>query len=152
MAWDDAAAADYAADKALNTTRATRILERSRSSFQIPWEEYVTAQNTSSTTYVSVATLTMEIRPDHVGMYLYCLPQGYVTGGGTATFRLDNTTDSQDGSEVTYTAAAYADLSTASKVVLDSSGTLTFDMSLKTTAGTAYIDIEDRLCWWFQVT
>lgn len=152
MAWDDVTAAELAADKGLNTARATAILERSRLALQIPWEEYVTEKSTSSATFVSVATLMINVRPDHVGMYLYCWPQCKVTAAANAEFRLDNTTDSETGTEIAFTnTATYADLSAASKVILASSGTLTFELMLKTDASTAFVDIEDRLCWWFQV-
>ena len=165
MAWDDYSAADLAADKPPTTSVATWLAERDDILMTLPFRVELAEQSTAAAAWAVVHSGISIYTPDFAGLglaagqgaFLYCQPEIYVSGGGTADYRLViETAPITYGSEIgSITAAAYGTEVSPSKVQIpyDVANTLPeYRIHAQTTAGTVYIRNVDRLTFWWGIS
>jgi len=143
-----AAAADYAADKAVRTTRATNLRDIDECSRRCSFQVYFTAVSTTETSYDDIASFYITI-PDHSdGQRLHITIEAKV-GADTGQVRLQDDDTSNASDEYNITATSYADLDMDMTIQSGWEGRRLFNVRAKHASGETFVQSDDKCEAWF---
>lgn len=145
--WPSVARTDFAANKAVTSTRATGVIQRDLCLLSIPWHWEQAEVSTASTSWVQIGQTQVVRFPEWAyGKTMNLCVRSKVTGGVTGYLRL--VCGASTGSEIAIASAAYA-VTSAMTAAVAATGAVSWHLEAKAgAASTIYAKSDGMVCCW----